>query len=253
VSAPAIRNNLRFFGFDDLLSCSDGQVRPEADGADTFVFKRRHVYFQVAASCRSANHGWKTLMRSLSTWIVLTAALLSACTDAGSIGRKTLKPFTDFDTFTIEQSACLFDCPAFEVKIFSDGRVRHSGPTFEHTGGADESRIDWRGLTQISQALHNASFDEMRDSYQEGADGCENMFTDMSTLSLSMSRGRGYRNKSVALYTGCLGPTVPTERINTLIKDIDQVTGTGALLKRRKQARQSGGGHSRSKNPSSMP
>ena len=67
-------------------------------------------------------------MRSLSTWIVVTAALLlSACTDAGSLGRKWLKPFTDFDAFTIEQSACLFDCPVFEVKIFSDGQVRHSG------------------------------------------------------------------------------------------------------------------------------
>jgi hypothetical protein len=143
--------------------------------------------------------------------------------------------------------------PRLRGQDFSDGRVRHSGPTFEHTGGADESRIDRRGLTQIAQALRNASFGEMRDSYQERADGCENTFTDMSTLSLSVSRGRGYRNKSVVLYTGCLGPTVPTERINTLIKDIDQVTGTGALLERRKQARQSGGGHSRTKNASTRP
>ena len=164
-----------------------------------------------------------------------------------------MKPFTDFDAFTIEQSACLFDCPAFEVKIFSDGRVRHSGPSFEHTGGADESRIDRRGLTQIAQALRNASFDEMRDSYQEGADGCESTITDMSTLSLNVSRGRGYRNKSVVLYTGCLGLTVPTERINALIKVIDQITGTGALLERRKQPRQSDGGHSRSKNAPNGP
>ena len=141
-------------------------------------------------------------MRSLSTWIFLTAALLlSACRDAGSIEQKRLKPFTDFDAFTIEQSACLFDCPAFEVKIFSDGRVRHSGPTFEHTGGSDESRIDRRGLTQIAQALRNASFDEIRDSYQEGADGCENTFTDMSTLSLSVSRGR-----DIAIKVSCSTP-----------------------------------------------
>lgn len=61
----------------------------------------------------------------------------------------------------------------------------------------------------------------------------------MSTLSLSVSRGRGYRNKSVDLYTGCLGPTVSTERINALIKAIDQVTSTGALLEQRTHARQS--------------
>lgn len=39
------------------------------------------------------------------------------------------KPFSDFDTLTVEQSTCLFDCPAFKVSIRSDGLIRHSGPT----------------------------------------------------------------------------------------------------------------------------
>jgi len=178
-------------------------------------------------------------MRSFCTRIIVTVALLlSACTDAGLPESKEPKPFTDFDVLTIDQSACLFDCPVFEVKIFHDGRVRHSGPTFEQTGGPDEFRIDRRGLTQIAQALRDARFDEMRDRYQDEADGCEFTASDMSTLSLSMSRGRGFRNKNVVLYTGCLGPAIPTERIDTLIKAIDRVTGTGALLERRKQARQ---------------
>jgi len=56
----------------------------------------------------------------------------SACTDAGSLARKKPKPLADFDVLTIDQSACLFDCPVFEVRIFSDGRVCHSGATFEH-------------------------------------------------------------------------------------------------------------------------
>jgi hypothetical protein len=64
----------------------------------------------------------------------------------------------------------------------------------------------------------------------------------MSTLSLSVSRSRGYRSKNVELDTGCVGPTVPTERINALIKAIDQVTATGALLEQRKQVRQPDGG-----------
>lgn len=178
-------------------------------------------------------------MKSSHTWIILTAALLlSACSDADRSGRKAPKPFTDFDTLTAEQSACLFECPVFKVEIFSDGRVHHSGPSFEHTGGPHESRIDRRGLAQIAKALRDARIDEMRDSYVDEADGCENIFTDMSTLSFGVSRGPGYPNKSVHLYAGCLGPTVPTERINALIKAIDQVTGTGALLEQRKRARQ---------------
>jgi hypothetical protein len=57
---------------------------------------------------------------------------------------------------SIDQSACLFDCPVFEVRIFSDGRVCHSGATFEHTGSTHEFRIDRRGLTKIVQALRDA-------------------------------------------------------------------------------------------------
>ncbi|MCC2956316.1 DUF6438 domain-containing protein [Massilia sp. IC2-477] len=176
-------------------------------------------------------------MRSSRTSIVVAAALLlCACSDAGPRGRRAARPLTDFDALTVEQTACLFNCPVFEVKIFSDGRVRHSGPSFEHTGGAHESRIDDQGLAQIAKALRDARLDEMRDRYSEAADGCELPATDMSTILVSLSRGRGYRNKSVEIYTGCLGPSVPTERINALIKAIDPVTGTGALLEQREQA-----------------
>jgi hypothetical protein len=169
-------------------------------------------------------------MRTSLTWIIATAALLlSACSD---------RAFTEFDVLTVEQSACLFDCPVFEVQIFSDGRVRHSGPTFEHTGGAHESRIDRRGLEQIAKALRDARIDEMRDSYGSDADGC---MTDMSTISFNVSRSRGYRSKRVVFNTGCVGPNMPIERINALIKAIDQVTGTTQLLEQRKKVHQSGG------------
>lgn len=78
----------------------------------------------------------------------------------------------------------------------------------------------------------------MRDSYQEKVDGCEDVLTNLSTLSFSITRGRGYRNKSVILNTGCLGPKVPTEHINAMVNAIDQVTGTRELLERRKQLHQ---------------
>jgi len=169
------------------------------------------------------------------------ALLLSACSDAGTRARNAATPLTDFDALSFEQSACLFDCPVFEVEILSDGRVRHSGPTFERTGGPHESRIDKRGLAQIAKALRVARVDEMRDSYRDSDDGCESIMTDMSTLGLHVSRDQGHRNKSVILYAGCLGPTVPTARINALIDAVDQVTGTGVLLEQRKQARRPDG------------
>jgi hypothetical protein len=73
-------------------------------------------------------------------------------------------------------------------------------------------------------------------------DGCESTFTDMSTIIFRVSRGQGSGNKSVELYTGCLGAAIPTERITALIKTIDRFAGTGALLERREQARRPDGG-----------
>ena len=181
----------------------------------------------------------KEAMRSPSPWTIVTMALLlAACTEAGSPTHTAPQPapFVEFDTVFIEQSGCLFDCPVFELEIFSDGRVRHSGPAFERTGGPHESRIDRRGLTQIAKALRDARLDDMRNSYQDEKDGCESRMTDLSTLSFLINRDQGRHTKSVILYAGCLGTTVPTERINALIKAIDQVTGTEALLAQRKKA-----------------
>ncbi|QOL47985.1 DUF6438 domain-containing protein [Massilia litorea] len=181
-------------------------------------------------------------MRSARTRTILTlAALLAGCSNAGSREPKAPEPFTDFDTLTFEQSACLFDCSVFELEIASDGRVRHSGPDFERTGGPHESRIDRRGLAQIAQALRDARVDEMRDSYQDGDEGCKGAITDMSTLSFHVTRDHGQRNKSVVLYAGCVGPTIPSARMSALIKAIDQVTGTGALLEQRKKLRRPDG------------
>jgi hypothetical protein len=56
----------------------------------------------------------------------------------------------------------------------------------------------------------------------------------MSTVSVTVSRGRGARDKRVALYAGCLGAGVPAGRIDGLIKGIDRETGTGKLLEQRK-------------------
>lgn len=177
-------------------------------------------------------------MRSAQTFTLLAAALLlAACTEANTDPRMAAKPFSDFDVLTAEQSACLFDCPFFTLEIFADGRVRHSGPDFETTGGVHEARIDRSGLEHIAKALSDARIDEMRDRYAEGDDICDNSVTDMSILSFSVRRGQGKRNKSVELYTGCIGGAIPSDRINALIKAIEQVTGTEALLKQRSKVR----------------
>lgn len=180
-------------------------------------------------------------MSAARTWIIASALLLSACSNAGSREPRAPQPFTDFDALTIEQSACLFDCPVFDLEISSDGRVRHSGPDFERTGGPHEARIDRAGLTRIANALRDARIDEMRDSYQDGDEGCKGAITDMPTMSLHLSREQGQHIKSVVLYAGCIGPAVPSARIHTLIRAIDQVTGTGALLEQRKKLRRPNG------------
>ena len=136
----------------------------------------------------------------------------------------------------VTHSNCFFfDCPVSEITIASDGRVHHSVSSVEHTGGVHESRIDQRGLAQIAKALHDARLNEMRDSYRTEADGCVHAFMDMPTTRLNVSRGEAYKN--VSLDGGCIGPTVPTDRINALLETVNQVTGPKALLEKLKRVR----------------
>lgn len=182
-------------------------------------------------------------MGSARTWIAVIAGLLvCACSKTNHPAPAAVPPFNDFNVVTAEQTACLFECPVFKVEVFSDGLVRHSGPAFERTGGPHEARTDRRGLEQIAKALRDARFDDMRDRYLESADGCAETFTDQSTLLFHVDRGRDHRKKSVTLYAGCLGPGVPSERINALINAINQVTSTDALLEQRQPARKNGAG-----------
>lgn len=178
------------------------------------------------------------LTRARIIAIAIVTVFMSACSASSPGADEAGAPFSEFDLLTVEQSACLFDCPVFELSIQPDGRIRHSGPSFDNTGGALESSTDRNGLAQLAKALHAARIDEMRDSYQTEADGCTALMTDMSTLSFMVSRGQGERIKTVTLYAGCAGPQVPTDRINALIKAIDRVTATGALIEARKRVRQ---------------
>ena len=184
-----------------------------------------------------SEHRYNSLMRSLHTCVIITAALLlSAYSDA--CGRESDPPgkSEDFDELTATHSNCFrFDCPVLEVTVLSDGRVRHSVSAVNHTGGLHESRIDRHGLAQIAKALHDSGINEMRQSYRNEADGCVHAFMDMPTTSLNVSRGEKYKN--VLLDAGCIGPTVPTKRINALVEVINEVTGTWALVERLKRVR----------------
>ena len=62
---------------------------------------------------------------------------------------------------------------------------------------------------------------------------------DMPTTRLNVSRGEEFKN--VTLDNGCIGPTVPTERIASLVDAINQVTGTTALVERLKLVRRQDG------------
>lgn len=166
--------------------------------------------------------------------LVAVALFGNAWADNGSYTDEAALPFNGFDVLTVEQGPCLFNCPTFTVSIHSDGLVRHFGPSFDHTGGPAESRAERQGLEQIAKALRVARIDEMRDTYNSKADGCEHLFSDMATVVLTASQRQGLQTKRVVLNTGCVGAAVPTKRIAELINAISQITGTRVLLERRK-------------------
>ncbi|MEW6761831.1 MAG: DUF6438 domain-containing protein [Pseudomonadota bacterium] len=168
-------------------------------------------------------------MRMQGKWIAAAAALLlSGCADSVPPWKHAPWPVEGYDVVYLGRSACYGECPVYEVEVFGDGRVRYTGEEFVKSTGVHETRIDGRAVAQLAKAVQAARFDALRRSYQDEADGCENVMTDASSLTLAVRRGG--RTKSVNYYFGCEGRNIPSTRIVSLADTIDRLAGTQALV-----------------------
>lgn len=169
-------------------------------------------------------------MKRLTISIAAAAAamLLSGCSNSVPPWRQAAWPVDTFDVVYLARSACYGACPVYEVEVFGDGRVRYTGEAFVKTAGVREARIDARSVAQLATAVRAARFDTMRSGYQDEADGCAPVPTDMPSLTIAVKRDG--RTQSVNYYFGCRGPDIPSARIVSLAGAIDQLAGTAALV-----------------------
>jgi len=168
-------------------------------------------------------------MRIQAKWLSAAAVLLlSGCSDSVPPWERAPWPVDGFEVVYLARSACYGTCPVYDVEVFADGRVRYTGEEHVKATGVHETRLSPHAVTELAAAVHAARFNKLAASYQDAADGCRDMFTDASSLTIGVKRGG--RTARVNYYNGCSGPGVPSARIRTLADSIDRIAGTRAFI-----------------------
>jgi hypothetical protein len=135
----------------------------------------------------------------------------------------------DFESVTMHRSRCFGTCPAYEVKVFADGRVIFTSDDRGDTSGEHQSTITPADLVFLSEAINRVGFATLRDQYKLAADGCTSVATDNATVDITVTRSGA--TKHVSYYYGCTTPT--GSHIDWLAKTIDEVSGTAPWIVRR--------------------
>jgi len=125
-------------------------------------------------------------------------------------------------TIVLRRGMCLGSCPAYEVRIFTDGSVEYRGDHFVKKTGHAYKRITQDQVSALRASLEISGFLELPEENSLRASGCFIIITDQPSVSIEYQDG--HRTKLVNHDNGCLGP--PTAILNDLAKKIDDVVGT---------------------------
>ncbi|MCS0589178.1 DUF6438 domain-containing protein [Massilia norwichensis] len=133
-----------------------------------------------------------------------------------------------FDTLRLERNACYGSCPVYAVEIGRDGKGSFIGKEHVKANGTHPIRLAPADIALLSSVLTRSGFWSLKDHYVSKEDGCEALWTDQSGLSIRVVDQE--KNKTVALYHGCRGPTIPAEALNWLADTIDLLANTRPLV-----------------------
>jgi hypothetical protein len=116
----------------------------------------------------------------------------------------------------------------YEVEIGRDGQGRFIGEEFVKAKGAHKISLHQDDLALLTAALERTRFLSLKDSYQSEHDGCTTVFTDNSSLTISVVHAG--KTKSVNFYQGCQGAAIPADALNWLADTIDYLANTRPLV-----------------------
>ena len=157
--------------------------------------------------------------------------LVAACSPRGSESRQPKPNPVEFDTVVLRRTACYGQCPVYTVEISATGQVKYTGEEFVSVKGVRHGSVPQANVELLAAALRHVKFAQMNEKYQFETDGCVDMPTDLPSLSISVIKSGKTHN--VSFYTGCHGPTVPTEELEWLSNTIDFMARTDPWIYRR--------------------
>jgi len=128
-----------------------------------------------------------------------------------------------FDAITLERTPCYGTCPVYRVEVSSDGMVKYEGKSDVAVKGLQTHMVSSSDIDFLREAIKRIHFSELRSTYENSNDGCKEVWTDMSTITIQTISGSS--RKKVIYYVGCRGLSV-LGRIAWLADTIDEVAGT---------------------------
>lgn len=134
---------------------------------------------------------------------MLVAGAISLSLGIGACTRHTppARAMNGFERLRLERSGCYGWCPAYAITLESRGQITFEGFHFvrERSGTAV---VGPGRVNAVLDALETTKFRELREHYETTADGCEDVATDMETVTLSVTAAG--HTKTVRHYLGCV-------------------------------------------------
>jgi hypothetical protein len=147
-----------------------------------------------------------------------------------------------FDEVTLERTACFGICPTYKVVIHADGAVNYEGEQSVKVTGDAAGWLTAQQVKELVDAINEADYFSLRDTYESSEDGCPTSWTDNPSAITSVSVGG--RVKSIRHDYGCrerdteqsLGDVYP-KSLTKLERRIDEIADTARWVGAREHGR----------------
>jgi hypothetical protein len=153
---------------------------------------------------------------------------VAACSSGDSEHPKLAPISTQFDTVTLQRTACYGQCPIYAVEIRNNGQVKYVGEEFVKVVGVRQANVPTANIELLAAAVRHVRFEQMQGKYQSEKDGCVSLATDHPSISISVTTAG--IEKAVVFYVGCHGPNVPAAELEWLANTIDVMAHTSPLV-----------------------
>lgn len=166
-------------------------------------------------------------------WLpALLALAMGACGRQAPVPPAQSQPSVEvaegFDTVRLARTACYGECPVYTVEIRRDGKGSYVGEEWVKRKGEQAIQLAPADVALLSTVLARSGFWRLKQRYKSLEDGCEQLWTDNPSLSISVVH-QG-QTKTVAFYHGCKGKDIPSAALNWLADSIDYLANTRPLV-----------------------